>query len=126
METLWESKITRSQLQQSISNLRQLDELPEIPRENLVDLEIDPTRQLSVVREREITSNLAFLSATSDDSLKVMAVCIEELNGKGITIRVASNTGDLSAVTRGLVKLARVLEHAARRGWVINLLPRLY
>jgi hypothetical protein len=95
METLWGSKITRSQLQQSISNLQQLDKLPEIPRENLVNLDIDPTHQLSVVQEREIASNLAFLSATSDDSLKVMAICVEEhRNGKGITIRVASNMGD--------------------------------
>jgi hypothetical protein len=127
METLWGSKITRAQLQQSISNLRQLDELPEIPRENLVNLEIDSTRQLSVVREKEIACNLAFLSATSDDSLKVMAVCVEEhCNGRGITIRVASNTGDLSAVTTGFVRLARALEHAARRGWVINLFPTIY
>jgi hypothetical protein len=127
METLWGSKITRSQLQQSISNLRQLDELPEIPRENLVNLETDPTRQLSIVREKEISCNLAFLSATTDDSLKVMAVCVEEHgNGQGITIRVASNTGDLSKVTNGLVKLARVLEHAAQRGGFINLLLTLY
>jgi len=57
METLWGSQITRAQLQQSISKLRQLDELPEIPRENLVNPEIDSTRQLSVVWEKEITSN---------------------------------------------------------------------
>jgi hypothetical protein len=44
---------------------------------------------------------------------------------RGITIRVAANTGDLSAVTTGFVRLARALEHAARRGWVINLLPTL-
>jgi len=49
METLWGSQITRAQLQQSISKLRQLDELPEIPRENLVNLEIDSTRQLSII-----------------------------------------------------------------------------
>lgn len=117
METLWGSEITRAQLQQSISNLRQLDELPEIPRENLINLEIDSTRQLSVTREKEIACNLAFLSATSDDSLKVMAVCVEErCNGKGITIRLTANTGDLSTVTVGFVRLARVLEHAARRG----------
>jgi hypothetical protein len=126
METLWGSKITCAQLQQSIRNLRQLDELPEIPRENLVNLEIDSTRQLSVVREREIACNLAFLSVTSDDSLKVMAVCVDEhCNGRGITIRVAANAGDLSAVTMGFVRLARALEHAAQRGWVINLLPTL-
>lgn len=127
METLWGSKVTRAQLQQSISNLRQLDELPEIPRENLVNPEIDSTRQLSVVREKEIVCNLAFLSATSDDSLNVMAVCVEEhCNGRGITIRVASNTGDLSAVTVGFIRLARALEHAASRGWAIHLLPTLY
>ena len=117
METLWGSKVTRSQLQQSISKLQQLDELPDIPKENIVNPEIDPTRQLSVLREKEIACNLAFLSATSDNSLKVMAVCVEEYrNGKGIIIRVASNTGDLGMVTEGFIKLAKVLEHAAQRG----------
>jgi hypothetical protein len=115
--TLWGSEITRAQLQQSISNLRQLDELPKIPRENLIKLEIDLTRQLSVTREKEIACDLAFLSAASDDSLKVMAVCVgESCNGKGITIRVAANTGDLLTITAGFVRLARILEYAARRG----------
>jgi hypothetical protein len=55
-----------------------------------------------------------------------MAVCVEEhYNGRGITIRVAANIGDLSVVTTGFVRLARALEHTARRGWVINLLPTL-
>ncbi len=127
MEALWGSQNTRAQLQQSISNLRQLDELPEIPRDNLVNPEIDSARQLSVVREKEIACNLAFLSATSDDSLNVMAICVEEhCNGRGITIRVASNTGDLSAVMVGFTRLARALEHTASRGWAIHLLPTLY
>ncbi|KAH7378896.1 hypothetical protein BKA64DRAFT_765797 [Cadophora sp. MPI-SDFR-AT-0126] len=116
MGTLWGSEITRAQLQQSISNFRQLDELPDIPRENLVNLEINSTRQLSVTREKEIACNLAFLSATSDDSLKVMAACVEErCNRKGIIIRVAANTGDLSTATAGFVRLAGVLEYAALR-----------
>lgn len=52
-----------------------------------------------------------------------MAVCVEEhCNGRGITIRVAADIGDLSAVTTGFVRLARALEHAAQRNWVINLL----
>jgi hypothetical protein len=119
METLWASEITRAQLQQSIINLQQVDEFPEKPRENILSREIDASRQLSIVREKEIACNLAFLSATSDNSLKVMAVCIEEhSNERGITIRVASNTGDLSVVTAGLGSLARVLEEAARRGLV--------
>lgn len=124
METLWGSEIICSQLQQSISKLKRLDELPEMPRENLPNLNTDPRRHLSVAREMEITCNLAFLSAISDDSLnlKIMAVYIEEhSNRKGITIRVASNTGDLESVTRGLAKLTRELEHAARRGQIVNL-----
>jgi hypothetical protein len=113
MESLWGSEITRVALEQSICRLRQLDQLPERPRENPVVLHDDPTRLLGVTRERPIASNLAFLSAVSDDSLKVMAVCIEEhRNSKGCTIRIASNTGDLSVVTAGFRRLARVWEQA--------------
>jgi hypothetical protein len=42
-----------------------------------------------------------------------MAICVKEHhNRKGITIQVALNIGDLLVVTRGFVKLARVLEYA--------------
>jgi len=95
---------------------RQLDEPPEIPTENAVSLEVESNCQLRITREKEIACNLAFLFATSEDILKVMAVCVEEHhNKKGITIRVAANTGDLSAVTAGLARFARVLEYAAQR-----------
>lgn len=105
------------ELEQSISRLRQLDQLPEIPRENLVILHDDPTHVLGVDREREIASNLAFLSATTDDSLKVMAVCIEEhRNRKGCTVRVSSDSGDFSMLMDGFRRLARVWEQAAQRG----------
>lgn len=115
--TMWGGVVTRSQLQQTISSLWELNEVPEVPVENLVALEEDSTRRLSIAREKEIASNLAFLSATSDNSLKVMAVCVEENNnGEGVTIRIASNTGDLSAVTSGFTMLATILEQAARRG----------
>jgi hypothetical protein len=115
--TMWGGVVTRSQFQQTISNLWELNEVPEVPVENLVVLEEDSTRRLSIAREKEIASNLAFLSATSDNSLKVMAVCVEENNnGEGVTIRIASNTGDLSAVTSGFTMLATILEQAARRG----------
>lgn len=114
---MWGGATTRSQLQKSISSLRRLNEVPEVPIENLVAPKIDPTRRLSISREKEIASNLAFLSATSDDSLKVMAVCVEEhSNGEGITIRIASNTRDLSAVTAGFRMVGEVLKQAARRG----------
>jgi hypothetical protein len=59
---------------------------------NLAVPEVDKTRHLGVSREKEIASNLSFLLATSDESLKVIAVCVEEhYNGEGITIRIASS-----------------------------------
>jgi hypothetical protein len=123
--TMWGGAITRLQLQQTISRLRKLDELPEVPSENLAVPEVDQTRHLSISREKEIASNLAFLSATSDESLKVMAVCVEErCNGEGITIRIASNTGELSAVIREFITLAKILEQAARRGRYPDQVPK--
>jgi hypothetical protein len=56
-------------------------------------------RCLSISREKEIASNLVFLLATTDKSLKVIAIYIKEYyNSKGITIRIVLNTRDLSAV----------------------------
>jgi hypothetical protein len=114
---MWGSGITRQQLRQSISGLRQLNEVPEPPREHHLALAPDATRHLSAQRENEIASNLAFLSATSDDNQKVRAVCVEEQpSGEGITIRIASNSGDLSDVSSGFQGLAAILEQAAQRG----------
>jgi len=80
-----------------------LNEVPEMPKENTLHSWIDATSRMSISREMEIASNLAFLSATSDDCLKAMAVCVEEnRNGEGTTIRIALNTGDLSEVANGI------------------------
>jgi len=50
-------------------------------------------------REKEITSNLVFLLATLDKSLKVIAIYIKEYyNREGITIRIILNNRDLLAV----------------------------
>ena len=79
-----------------------------MPKENALHSGIDATRRMSISREKEIASNLAFLSATND-CLKVMAVCVEEhRNGEGTTIRIALNTRDLSEVTNGFMMLAKV------------------
>ncbi|TAQ89111.1 hypothetical protein B7494_g2575 [Chlorociboria aeruginascens] len=113
---MWSSAISRQELRRSIDHLCKLDEVPEQPGENICPLVEDTTRFLTLEREREIVSNLAFLSATSNDNQKVMAVCVEEHhNGTGVTIRIASNTGELEAVKSGFVGLAKVLEQAARR-----------
>jgi hypothetical protein len=44
-----------------------------------------------------------------------MAVCVEEdESGQATTIRITSNTGDLSKLAKGFSRLARVLEQAAK------------
>jgi hypothetical protein len=55
--------------------------LPQAPQENLLVQGTDFQRHLRVSREQEVVSNLSFLSATTDDSLGVMAVCLEECRG---------------------------------------------
>ena len=121
--TMWIDEASRAQLQHSITRLKQLDELPELPTENHPNLQIDPTRHLSTDREREISSNLAFLSAISDDNMKVMAVCVEEHpSGRELTIRISSNSGNLSEVERGFVNISRLLEQAAKRSEILEIL----
>ena len=115
--TIWDSGVSRERLLQNITLLWTLNQIPEKPRENHLASRTDTTHRLTVERENEIVANLAFLSAITKDYLKAMAVCIEEdESGRAITIRVASNTGDLLELVTGFSKLARVLEQAARRG----------
>ncbi|KAL3417938.1 hypothetical protein PVAG01_10948 [Phlyctema vagabunda] len=115
---MWGGNITGRQLQQSINNLHQQRDILKLPSENLTVPGVVETRQhrLSFEREKQITSNLAFLSATTDDSLKVMAVCVEEHRpDDGVIIRLATNTGDLTAIKAGFDVLAKVLKEAAHR-----------
>jgi hypothetical protein len=108
---IWGGATTRPQLQESIRQLWRLSEVPQTPEENCLVNEPHSQPHLSVSREQEIASNLAFLLATTDDSLRVMAVCVEERpDGRGTTIRIASNTGDLTALTSGIRRLVNVLE----------------
>ncbi|OBT65024.1 hypothetical protein VE03_05212 [Pseudogymnoascus sp. 23342-1-I1] len=111
---MWGGTTTRSRLQQSITSLHKANNVPEAPTENPVPM-IHSTRHLSFSLEKEIAKSLAFISVTSDDNRKVMAVCVEEhIDGDGITIRIASNTGDLSAVTAGFRRIGKILEQVAR------------
>ena len=50
---------------------------------------------LTIEQEREIISNLAFLSSRSKNSKRVVAIGIEEdHDGQGMVIRMAVNGGD--------------------------------
>lgn len=108
---------TRQRLVEDITLLWTLNEVPEPPKENSSRREDDETRQLTLERERQLADSFAFISASTDDMLRVMAVSIEEdADRNGITIRLASNTGDLSSTKEGLDDIARTVEKAATRG----------
>jgi hypothetical protein len=114
---MWDSGISRKRLIQNITLLWTMNQVPEKPKENHLVSDNNKTHRLTLERENEIVGNLAFLSATTDDNLKIMAACVEEdENGEAITIRVASNTGDLAEIVKGFETLGRILERAARRG----------
>jgi hypothetical protein len=115
---MWNSTITRGQLRGAISALHELNRVPEQPQEHVPRPTNSSTHRLTAERENEIVGNLAFLSAISDNRLEIMAVCVEEdPAGEKVTIRFASNAGNLAAVTGGFEELARILEKAASRGW---------
>jgi len=115
--SIWGGSTTRQDLLRSITLFQTLTKVPEPPKHDLPEPEVESAYRLSVSREKKITSNLAFLAATSDDNLNIMAVCVEEHPNKaGITVRVASNSGEVSALVTGFTKIARILEDSARRG----------
>jgi hypothetical protein len=114
---MWDSETSRKRLIENITLLWTLSQVPEKPKENHLESGTNKTHRLTLERENEIVGNLAFLSATTDNNLKVMAVCVEEdESGEAITIRIASNTGDLAEIAKGFQTLGRILERAARRG----------
>lgn len=116
MKKLSSGQEIQKRLVENITLLYTLCEVPGEPKENDIHSGHDEGRQLPRDRERQLTDSFAFISATTDDMLRVMAVSIEEdADKKGMTIRLASNTGDLSDITQGLKGIARTLEQASLR-----------
>jgi len=111
------SQMIRKRLIENITLLWTLTEVPEPPKVNKLGFGNDETRQLTPEREKQLADNLAFISASTDDMLRVMAVAVEEdLDKGGMTIRLASNTGDLSQIVEGFNNIAEILEMAVLRG----------
>ena len=55
--------------------------------------------------------NLAFLSATINDSARVIAVCLEEARDRGsCKIRLTSNTSDVDEVVLRFKLIVKILE----------------
>lgn len=92
-------------------------EVSEQLKENGLSCGNDEARQLTPEPERQLADSFAFISASTDDMLMVMAVCVEEDPDKmGMTIRLASNTGDLSRITEDFNGIANTVEKAALKG----------
>lgn len=112
--------VSPKSLMEAIALLYMINQCPESSKDNQLPQKftnLSASYQLPLQREKEIVDNLAFLSATKNDSTRVMAVCLEEaVNGNSCTIRLASNTGDLHEIVNGFNGLARILERAASRG----------
>lgn len=118
---MWGSHVTRKQLRNTVNGMHGI---PGPPEERRLRAAADPMHQLPIDRESEIASNLAFLSATSDDNTQIMTVCLEEHTSRiGMTIRLAANTAVLEEVVDGFKSLTRILEGAAQRGRLGFLFP---
>lgn len=122
MESCVWGRISLQRLNENIVLLWLLGEEPEKPAENSMPLHfreelMSPSRQLTIERERDLVETFAFLSASSDDPGKVIAVCVEEYQSTdGLTLRIAANSGDLQPRKEALMRIATVLERAAAKG----------
>lgn len=119
MSGIWGTLITGTNLAASISELERLNPVPHIPKEHDLLVSSSDRKHLSLQWERQIVNNLAFISATTKDPSRVMAVAVEEsLETESMVIRLTSNTGDLSHIVKEFQDLAGILMQAARRGEV--------
>ena len=78
MAKLFSSQEAQKRLVENITLLWTLCEVPSQPKQNKLHRGQDEGRQLSGNRERQLADIFAFISAWTDDSSRVMAVCIEE------------------------------------------------
>ena len=72
--------------------------------------------QLSFQREKKIVDNLTFLSAITNDSIKIMKICLEKARDrKSCTIRLTLNTNDLDEIINEFKFIARIVKRATSR-----------
>jgi hypothetical protein len=118
MPSSW-SHVSRKTLMESVTLQLVLEEIVEDQKENVLPEDRKSWRQLPIELESTVADLLAFLSATHDDNLNIMAVCIEEAcDHTHTTIRIASNSGECASAKNGLDEMARILEKAHSQGIV--------
>jgi hypothetical protein len=116
---MWGSSIDRERLLQRLSLLAMLESARDSPKEHVLVSRSDRESSITVDQEREVASNLAFLSSRSKNSKRVVAIGIEEdPDGQGMVIRMAVNGGDkdIPHLEDGLKQVSTILEQVSRRG----------
>ena len=120
MNTIMSRGTSHKSLMEAVTLLYILNECPESPKDNQQSNTLSVLSsiyQLPFQYEKQIVENLAFLSATTNDLAKVMAVCLEEARDRrSCTIRLTSNNGDIDEVVLGFKLMAKILEQGASRG----------
>lgn len=70
-----------------------------------------PHRTLTLKDEKKAAEAFAILFATTDNPNQVGAVCVEETSdGRGLTVRTATNSGPQTAQTHALRSIAQSLK----------------
>ena len=115
MAELSSGQKVQRRLLENITLMRAICEIPNPPKENELSDRYESRRKLPLDREKQLVDSFAFIAATTDDMLRVMATCVEETS-EGMTIRLASNTGDLSHIIQGFNSIAQILKEASSQG----------
>jgi hypothetical protein len=116
---MWGSTITREHLLQKLCLLAMLESVRDVPKEHILVSRPDRGSSITLDQEREIASNLAFLSSRSKNSKRVIAIGIEvDPDGQGMVIRMAVNGDDkdIPHLQEGLKHISTILEQVSRRG----------
>ena len=114
---------------ETITLLHMLNEYPESSKDNQLSQTfpvLSSIYQLPFQRERQIVENLAFLSATTSDSARVMAVCLEEARDRGsctIRLNIVTLTNDVQANskdddTKALLRCIITLDYCRILSWL--------
>ena len=115
-------KVDQQMLGENIALLRLLGKEPGKPAKNMIppgfwEQGTSFPRKMTIERERDLANTLAFLSGSSNDPEKVIAVCVEEQkDGESTTIRIAANRGGMQPRKEALEKIASILEQVASEG----------
>lgn len=91
-----------------------LSETPEKPAKNFLGPSSSDWK-LTIDQEKQLAEDFACITSSRWDPNRVTAVCVEEEQG-GLIVRVAANTGDVSATVQNLQGVADEMIQARQKG----------